>query len=281
MPELHSVCGWIHCRQHIPDSAPGGIFRHYSHKHGGKLPPDDGYEDETEDDEPRDDFQNHLFWEGAAQRRAEVASDTSEDEAGTSGAGKGKAETGDRRFRVERHPDAGWACDEDGNWHPERDPAPRRDGVLVDLESPYSPFDDARQWGWAEQVTTFRMSRRQLDTHMKLHGEMEASPPAFTNFGQYQNIVDDIQYGADWAIWKQIHFKTRPEGLPEDASDKYPFLDTEQVFYFRNVDAVLKDLMSNPAFVGRQTYSPERHILPDGICVTEPHTADYAHEFQV
>ncbi|KAK4702183.1 hypothetical protein P7C70_g4042, partial [Phenoliferia sp. Uapishka_3] len=216
------------------------MFRHYSRKHGGKLPPDDGYEEDWDEEQPMDDFQNHLFWEGAGQRRrAEVDSD---DEVGPKE--KEEVEAGPRKFRVERHPDAGWACDEHGNWHPERDPPPRTDGLLVDPDSPYAPFDDARQWGWAEQVTTFRMSRRQLDTHMKLHGEMEASPPAFTNFGQYRNIVDDIQYGADWAQWKQVHFKTRPEGLPADASDKYPFLDTEQVFYFRNTDAVLRDLVT-------------------------------------
>ncbi|KAK4699746.1 hypothetical protein P7C70_g6512, partial [Phenoliferia sp. Uapishka_3] len=268
MPEIASVCGWNHCRQHVPDTAPGGIHRHYGVKHNGKYPPDAGYEEDWDEveDEPRDDFQNHLFWEGAAQRRRDLEGEGVE---GGMMAPDG-VEDGSRQFRVERHPDAGWACDENGDWHPERDPPPRMDGVLIDPDVPYAPFEDARQWSWAERVTTFRMSRRQLDIHMKLHGEMEASAPAFTNFAQYRNIVDDIEYAADWATWKQVHFKVRPEDVPEDAGYRFPFLEKEQVFYFRNTDAVLRDLLSNPAFVGLET-SAKRHLaFSSGLALSQP-----------
>ncbi|KAK4702340.1 hypothetical protein P7C70_g3877, partial [Phenoliferia sp. Uapishka_3] len=273
MPEIIDICGFNHCRQHIPSTSPGGIHRHYVRKHNGRYPPEGGVVSDDDDDDmdhPDAKFHNDLFWAAQAQRRREEAEDRVED--------------GDpaRKFTVKEHPDAGWACNEKGEWLEERCPPPIAEGAEVLSESgePYAPFDDARQWSWADRVTATRMSRSQLNTHMRWHKEQEPTEPAFTNYDQYRKKVDEIE-GSEWTSWKQVKVKVELEDLPEDANILYPFLNEEHTFYFRNTDDVLKQLISNPSFVGRQSYSPTEYSLPDGPFVTEPHTGERAQEFQV
>ncbi|KAK4704707.1 hypothetical protein P7C70_g1498, partial [Phenoliferia sp. Uapishka_3] len=268
MPVLYEVCGWTHCRQHVAHGAPGGIHRHYSVKHNGRYPPDKGYES---DDGPVDEdaaLLDRIFWAAAEGRH------DAEDEEMVEA-----AVPGGRVFEEERFPAAGWACDSDGQWLEEQTPEARRDQV-VDPEDPFAPFDDERQYGWADRIAKYRMSRSQVDSHMRRHAEQEPTAPAFTNFAQYRKAVDDIEHGSEWATWRSQTFKAAPTDLPADALQLYPFLNDVQTFYYRNTDLVLRDLIRNPAFVGRQAYAPVRHRLPDGDFITEPHTARNAWAFQ-
>ncbi|KAK4696959.1 hypothetical protein P7C70_g8290, partial [Phenoliferia sp. Uapishka_3] len=267
MPLLHEVCGWTHCRQHIAHGAPGGLHRHFVVKHGGRYPPDKGYES---DDEPLDEdaaLLDRIFW-AAAEGRQEDEDELME-----------AVRPGERVFQEQLFPNAGWACDKQGQWLAEQNPAPRQDRQ-VDPDAPFAPFDDERQYGWADRIAKFRMSRAQVDSHMRRHAEQEPTDPAFTNFAQYRSKVDAIEYGPEWAKWRSQTFKAAPDDLPAEAYKFYPFLEDVQKFYYRNADAVLTELLRNPAFVGRQSYSPVRHRLPDGDFITEPHTGSKAWAFQ-
>ncbi|KAK4701483.1 hypothetical protein P7C70_g4748, partial [Phenoliferia sp. Uapishka_3] len=265
MPLLFDVCGWSHCKQHIPDGAPGGLHRHYSVKHASRYPPDSGYESEEEPLDEDAALLDRVFWAAAEGRRGAEAEE-----------GEGAAaKDGSRAFVEEHYPGAGWACDKDGQFLEEQSPAPRRER-LVDPDAPFTPFDDERQYGWAESISKYRMSKAQVDAHMRRHAAQEPTAPAFTNFAQFRKKVDEIEYGPEWATWRQQNFKAEPTDLPPDAYEFFPFLEDIQTFYYRDTNLVLADLLRNPTFVGRQTYSPVRHSLPDGAFITEPHTAHNA-----
>ncbi|KAK4700195.1 hypothetical protein P7C70_g6054, partial [Phenoliferia sp. Uapishka_3] len=289
LPMVHDVCGWTHCRQHVAHGAPGGIHRHYVVKHASRYPPEKGYESEEEPLDADAELLNRVFW-AAAEGRHEAEDN-----------GVEVVDPEARAFKEERFPCAGWACDENGEFLDEQNPAPRQD-QLVDPNAPFSPFDDERQYGWADRISKFRMSKAQVDSHMRRHGEQEPTPPAFSNFEQYRKRVDEIEYGLqslshffvhvtysgfwhgpsgpEWALWRQQNFKAEPTDLPADAYEFFPFLEDTQTFYYRDTNLVLKDLLRNPTFVGRQSYAPVRHTLPDGDFITEPHTAHQAWDVQ-
>ncbi|KAK4701175.1 hypothetical protein P7C70_g5064, partial [Phenoliferia sp. Uapishka_3] len=270
--QINEVCGWTHCRQHIQPRAPGGIHRHYVVRHGGRYPPARGYDSDVDEEvHPDAELHNQVFWAAQEQRRRVVADDEMD---GVEG------DDGSRVFVEERFPNAGWPCNEAGEWLDDFDTPPREQGLLDDPDEPFAPFDDERQYGWADRISKFRMSKAQVDAHMRRHAEQEPTEPAFTTFDHYRKKVDQIEYGPEWATWRKLVFKAAPEDLPVDAFTLYPFLEDQQVFYYRNTDAVLRDLLRNPAFVGRQSYAPVRHSLPDGPFITEPHTGSKAWAFQ-
>ncbi|KAK4701858.1 hypothetical protein P7C70_g4370, partial [Phenoliferia sp. Uapishka_3] len=240
---LHDVCGWTHCRQHIRHNTPGALYRHYIIKHNGRQPPAQGYES-AEEEEPHPDAEllNQAFWAAQEQRRR------GREEGRMDGV---EAGDGLREFVEERFPNAGWACTEAGEFLPERDPQPRVEGLFADPGEPFAPFDDVRQYGWADRISKFRMSKAQVDAHMRRHAEQvssnflcrrtelirpsdpvlpqkEPTEPAFTTFDHYRKKVDQIEYGPEWATWRKLVFKVAPEDLPVDAYTLYPFLEDLQ-----------------------------------------------------
>ncbi|KAK4699070.1 hypothetical protein P7C70_g7198, partial [Phenoliferia sp. Uapishka_3] len=274
MPPQHT-CEWNHCRQSF--ATKPDLARHLSRLHKGRRPdPIDLHLDANEA------FRHRVFWDGVAQRRGQAQRKrrrgNEADADDESSEGDEDDDRQPRRFRVETYPEAGWACDADGNRLDQQFPPPVPQELLEDSEAPYHPFDDKRAWNWANRSVVRRMTRSEMNELIADHEELEESPAPFKNMDHLRATIGQIEFGMEWATWKKKSFTVAapdPETL-----EAFPFWGQEVTVYMRDTDALVSELLRRPSFVGRQRYAPQRISLPDGEFITEPHTGSGMWEFQ-